>query len=279
MATNDRLDLQVVIKQYTDPNFICQITEKFDQLFTNMNLIKKFVFSKYQTFLTDVQSFKNSLLKFVLEAQAHLSGLMKNMESEGFKHACEQEQMKFIESRLSKFNKQLLLDYLINCKKLIKTSLSLHEEYGTKLFKVKYIFWNTLGFTMIGAAVGFTIGLVIPFCGLWKVGVGALAGGFAGLLYASYELVFKWEKRMAEVQKIRDNLVRIHDLLVEVEKQTTTTYKIVEESKKELNEKIDGDGLSFLNVETLRNYVFSTYDQLVQLEKTLLNVKIGQEEK
>ena len=83
---------------------------------------------------------------------------------------------------------------------------------------------------------------------------------------------------MAEVQKIRDNLVRIHDLLVEVEKQTTTTYKIVEESQKELNEKIDG-GLSFLNVETLRNYVFSTYDQLVQLEKTLLNVTIGQEEK
>ena len=83
---------------------------------------------------------------------------------------------------------------------------------------------------------------------------------------------------MAEVQKIRDNLVRIHDLLVEVEKQTTTTYKIVEESRKELNEKIDG-GLSFLNVETLRNYVFSTYDQLVQLEKTLLNVTIGQEEK
>ena len=277
MVINQQFNLQNVITQFTDPDLIGRITEKFDLFFTHMNLIHKFVFSKYHTFLADVQSFKSSLLKFILEAQAHLSGLKKNMASDGFKNASEEKQLKFIESRLNKIDKQLLFNYLGECQKLIKTSLSLHDEYGTTLFKVKYIFGNMLGFTLIGAAVGFSLGLVLPFCSIAEAAAGVVVGAIGGLVYASYELIFKWEERMEQVQKIRDNLIRIHDALVDVEKQICITSKAVVEAQMEVNEKVNG-GTSLLDVAALRDYVFTTYDQFIQLERTLLNVKIGHEE-
>lgn len=272
MATDEqRLDLKTVLKTSSNPTFVSKLTERFDEIFKSMNLINKMAFSKYDQFVGDVQSFQTALLKYVLEAQGHLSGLMNNMLSKGFQKASEEKRLAFIESRLNRINTILLLDYLTQCRKLIKTSVELHDEYGTTKFKVKYVLCNILGFTVIGATVGFTLGWVLPLCSLMETAIGGAVGAFAGLAFATYELLFKWEKKMGEVQEIRDNLQRIHDALVDVEKQLFATHKQIVESQMESKGKLNGD--SFLEIEELQQYVSDSYDQFVKLEKTLLNVK------
>ena len=129
----------MMLKNFTDSQFVNQLVERFDKVFNDMNFITKLAFSKYHQFLADVQSFKTALLKFVLEA--HLSGWMRIMESKGFKEASEEKQLAFIESRLSRISKDLLFEYLIQCKNLIKTSVDLHEEYGTTI-NMSCITWN-----------------------------------------------------------------------------------------------------------------------------------------
>ena len=77
---------------------------------------------------------------------------------------------------------------------------------------------------------------------------------------------------MKQVQEIRDNLLRTHDALVDVGERLFATNQKVVALQQTLKEKIDGE--SFLEVEDLREYVISTYEQFVKLEKTLLDMKI-----
>ena len=217
MSNDGRFDLKMMLKNFTDSQFVNQLVERFDKVFNDMNFITKLAFSKYHQFLADVQSFKTALLKFVLEA--HLSGWMRIMESKGFKEASEEKQLAFIESRLSRISKDLLFEYLIQYRKLTKTSVDLHEEYGTTIFRVKYVLYN-----------------------------------------------------MKQVQEIRDNLLRTHDALVNVGERLFATNQKVVALQQTLKEKIDGE--SFVEVEDLREYVISTYEQFVKLEKTLLDMKI-----
>jgi hypothetical protein len=270
MATN-RVDLKAILKKFTEPEFLDQIMLKFDKIFNDMNFIDQFVFSKYHRFVADVQSFKTSLLKFVLDAQTHLSVLKDNMASNRFQQLNEEKQLKFIEARLNRINKQLLLEYITSCKRLIATSIDLHNEYDTTLFKVKFVLLNILGFTAIGAAAGFTIGMVLPFLSMIEAGAGALLGAFGGLVFVVYQLVFKWDERMEQIQKVRDNLREIHDCLVDVEKQLQTTYKEVNRSQLELSDQIKQESL--LEIRDLQEYIRSTHEQFIKLEQVLLHVK------
>ena len=276
MSATRKIDYNAMLSKFTEPDFLDRIMAKFDEVFNNMNLIDKFIFSKYDQFVADVQLFKDSLLKFVLDAQSHLSVLKDNMTSNRFQQQSEDKQLKFIEERLNRINKDTLLEYIHACKKLIETSIALHDEYGTTLFKVKFVIFNLLGFTAIGAAAGFTIGLVLPFVSIIEAGVGAIAGAIGGLAFVVYQLLFKWDERMQAIQNFRDNLKEIHDCLIDVEQQLQTTYKEVKKSQLELTDEIAHN--SYLEIQQLQQYVLSTYNQFAKLEQTLLHVKLNEKD-
>ena len=266
-----------MLSKFTEPDFLDQLTTKFDQIFNHMNFIDRLLFRKYNHFATDVQAFKKSLLKFTLDAQSHLSVLKDNMASPRYQQQSDETKLKFIEERLNRINKETLIDYIHSCTKLIETSIALHDEYGTKIFKVKFIVLSLLGFTAIGAAAGFAIGLVLPFCCLLETGVGAVAGAVGGLAFVIYQLSHKWDDRMKNIKEVRDSLIQIHDGLVDVEKQLQETYKGVTKSQRELKDQVEGQ--SWLQVDDLHNYIVATYDQFVKLEQSLLHVKIKEKDK
>ena len=279
MATNTqpRTQHQPMLAKFIESDFVDQLMTKFDQIFIHMNLIDRILFSKYSQFVEDAQAFKNSLLKFTLDAQSHLSVLKDNMASPRYQQQSDETKLKFIEERLNRINRETLIDYIHSCTKLIETSIALQDEYGTKGFKVRFVILHMLGFTAIGAAAGFAIGLALPFCCLLEVGVGAVAGAVAGLAYVIYQLWYKWDDRRTKINQIRDHLKQIHDGLVDVEKELQDTYKGVTKSQRELKDQVEGQ--SWLQIDDLHNYIVTTHDQFLKLEQSLLHVKINEKDK
>jgi hypothetical protein len=227
MAASSTTNSKEILKKLIEPGFLHEIMATFDEVFDSMNGIDKFIFSKYDKLVADVQSFKNSLLKFVLDARTHFSLLKDNMASNRFQQWNEEQQLKFIEKRLNQVNDDTILEYIGACTRLIETSIALYDEYDKTSFKLKFMLYNILGCTVFGAAAGLTIALFLPFFTVVEVGIGAVGGVIAGLIFAVYQLFYKWDERMQQIQVVRDSLKVIHNHLVDVENALRTTYKEV----------------------------------------------------
>jgi hypothetical protein len=142
---------------------------------------------------------------------------------------------------------------------------------------VKFVILHLLGFTAIGAAAGFAIGLVLPFICVLEAGVGAVAGSVAGLAFVIHQLWYKWEDRMKNINEVRDSLTQIHDGLVDVGKQLQETYKDVTKSQREVKDQVEEQ--SWLQVQDLHKYIVATHDQFLKLEQSLLHVKFNKNDK
>jgi hypothetical protein len=271
MATTGAATHDDFLRQFMDKNFLDSILNQFDEMFSKLGIIDQYLFSGYAKFIDDVQNFKNSLLKFVLESKIHLTVLKDNFEKPRYQQASDQVKLNFIKERLDKINRATLFDYITACQKLIKRSLDLHEEYGTALFKFKYIALNVLGFTAIGAAAGFSIGLALPFLSAIEMGVGAGIGAITGLAYVTYQFVVKWKQQMAQIEIISQNLREINDALLKVKERLKESYNKLGQSQEELTAQRSGD--SFQEMTDLEQYVIATHYEFFKLEKVLMDSK------
>ncbi|CAF0980848.1 unnamed protein product [Adineta steineri] len=265
MATSNTINPNELLLQFTNEDFIDNMLKEFDAMLTKMNFIDRYLFSGYAQLMKDVQNFKNSLLKFVLESKIHLTILKDNFAKPRYQQASDEVKLSFIKERLDKINRATLFDYVTACQKLIKVSLDLHKEYGTTWFKMKYVTLSFLGFTTIGVIAGFSIGLVLPFLSIIEGGVGGVLCGIIGLVYGIYKL----KEMMQEIEKVRENLMEINEELKKVQQQLTESYKQLGIAQEELNEQ--QNGTLFAGVNDLEQYVIDTYDGFNKLEQILIN--------
>ncbi|CAF4498098.1 unnamed protein product, partial [Rotaria magnacalcarata] len=155
MAESGVTDRKDLLRKFTDKAFIDNMLDQLDQMFRKLNMLDRYLFSGYSKLMQDVQDFKDSLLKLVLESKIHLKVLKDNFDKPRYQKASDEVKLCFIKERLDKIDRATLFDYIKACQKLIQTSLDLHKEYGTAIFKLKYVALKALGFTGIGAIAGF----------------------------------------------------------------------------------------------------------------------------
>ncbi|CAF1114772.1 unnamed protein product [Didymodactylos carnosus] len=269
--SNIGTNYQDFLRKFTDENFMDNLLKEFDEILTKLNVIDQFLFSKYDQFVKDIKDFRESLLKFVLESKVHLSVLKDNFKKQRYQNATDDIKLKFIKERLDKINRQTLFDYINGCQKLITTSLDLHTEYGTRIFKIKYFVLNILGFTAMGALAGFSIGLVLPFLTAFEMGVGAAVGALAGLAYVIYQFACEWDKKMKSIEIVRNHLIEIHDMLENLKQTLHGAYYRLGIAQTELDEQQEGK--SFQDVADLEDYVLTSYNEFIKLENVLLNMR------
>ncbi|CAF2104760.1 unnamed protein product [Rotaria magnacalcarata] len=270
MAESGVTDRKDLLRKFTDKAFIDNMLDQLDQMFRKLNMLDRYLFSGYSKLMQDVQDFKDSLLKLVLESKIHLKVLKDNFDKPRYQKASDEVKLCFIKERLDKIDRATLFDYIKACQKLIQTSLDLHKEYGTAIFKLKYVALKALGFTGIGAIAGFGIGLALPFCSAIEATCGAAFGLVGGLAYAIYQL----QQKMNHIEILRKHLMEINEALKKVQLRLNATHYQLGQSQEELNEQQAGK--SCQEVKDLEGYVLATHDEFIQLEQFLMNVKVGE---
>ncbi|CAF4682057.1 unnamed protein product [Rotaria sp. Silwood2] len=266
-TSNQKLDYPIIVRKFMHPSFLDDIIKNVSDMLEKMKFIDRCFFREYADFIRDVKRFKESLLKFILESKIQLSVLKDNFQKSKYKQADQHRKLEFIKERLDRIQKETLFDYLTACNGLIKRSIELHEKYGSTLFKVKYIVLHLLGFTIAGAIAGFTIGLVIPFCGGIEACVGAGVGALIGLAYVTYKLIVNWKDRAKKIEVIQENLKETQRALEYVLKNMKSVYIKLGEAKDELQNQSKND--SFQEIDDLENYVLATLDSFNVLEEIL----------
>ncbi|CAF3950622.1 unnamed protein product [Rotaria sp. Silwood1] len=273
-TSNQNLDYPTIVRKFMEPNFLDDIVKKVSGMLDKMQVIDRYLFREYADFIRDVKKFKESLLKFILESKIQLCVLKDNFQKPNYKQADKHRKLEFIRNRLDRIQKETLFDYLNACKQLIQRSIELHEKYGTKLFQVKYVVLNILGFTIAGAIAGFTIGLIFACIGPCVVGIGAGIGALIGLAYITYNFIFKWKDQKKKIEVILENLKETQCALECVLQNMKSTYIKLGQAKDELKNQSTDD--SFQEIDDLENYVLATLDSFDKLEGVLLKVNTGE---
>ncbi|CAF3273777.1 unnamed protein product [Rotaria socialis] len=270
MAKSSVTDGKDLLRKFRDKAFIDNMLDQLNQMCIKLNIVDRYLFSGYNELMQDVQDFKDSLLKLILESKIHLKVLKDNFDKPRYQKASDEVKLSFIKERLDKIDRATLFDYIKACQKLIQTSLDLHKQYGTAIFKLKYVALKALGFTGIGAIAGFGIGLVLPFCSVIEATCGAAFGLVGGLAYAIYQL----GQKMNQIEIVRGHLIEINEALKKVQLRLNATRYQLGQSQEELNEQLAGK--SFQEVKDLEGYVLATHDEFLQLEPVLMSVKVGE---
>ena len=185
--------------------------------------------------------------------------------------------VKFIRSTLEKINRETLERYLTNCLDLIQTAVSLHKKYDGWSFFIKNAALKLSWFIGLGAAVGFTIGLVLPFLEIVETMVGAGLGLVMGLAVVIVKLIHSWPKMMNEIENTRHILLTIQHALEEILKQMNEANHKLGVAQTESKNQMEQNALSmetvpttYQNAEDLEKYVLSTYDEFLELEKIIM---------
>lgn len=254
--------------QFINEEFLRKILDQMQTTLDNINGLERYLFAEYDQFIEEVENFKACLLRFVLKAKVHLSFLNNFFDKPKYQRNEETTRVKLIKDVMNEIDRNELVNYLTSCEKLITTSIRLHTQYGTTFFKLKFILCKVFNFMTIGAIVGTAVGLVLPFIAPLQVFSGALFGATCGLVEGLFQVIFNWGSQLADIDKVRKDLIDIKVALQTFVQQIQSTHEKFGEGQVAATYQAAYTG--FEDAESLEQYVRAALIEFVRLENLLL---------
>lgn len=272
-SSNMNQNMSQTFQFFSDKDYVRKVIDGLGVLFdAPRSIMNRILFADYDEFINKLRKFRASLLKFVLEAVSKLEGLKENFETEGYRQAIEEQKVQFIKRRLDKIDRNILYDFIDQCRQLIEESLELHRKYGSTRFACEFVLGSSIGFMGYGMIVGACAGLFAPLVAPVSMGIGAgsgaIIGGLIGFVSGLVGLVWKRDKLLAEVNTIRSHLLEIREKLSEILLQLDPTHRKLGKLQGEIKEKVSGE--SFQSLETFEMYVKKSYDEFIELKTLVL---------
>ncbi|CAF1153228.1 unnamed protein product [Didymodactylos carnosus] len=225
------------------------VSEFFDQM------IKYSTELSSDKIIKDIQSFKLTLLKYILESKLQLTLLKDNFDhKERYKSRYDTSDMKLnlITERMSYIKKTISYDTTEKCVQLIDT---LFELYNPSEENEKYIQLYLFIFTLISVLVALTYELISYF-------IKILVNKDEQLQTFLCSLLSNWKEKTNDLESIKYATTKLKDYIIVTKRQLCKTIDSINLTQEDI--------ISQMNIDDLELYIVQIYQNYCNLEIILL---------